>query len=92
MVIMNLFRAGEMVMLQNALAVATVICVMALTRVVHPPAGALCLVVLGAYNHGATHEKVTGRSAYGAEVAYVTEAMLLSEARRLLIFFFLFEE
>lgn len=60
---MMLFKPGEQVWFQLAFTVATAIYLMAVSKTIHPPAGALCLVLLGAYNHGegATFEAVSWR-------------------------------
>lgn len=47
-----------MVWLQKALTVSTVILGMSMMGTVHPPAGALCLVFIGAHNKGGSDERV----------------------------------
>lgn len=56
---MCIFERGQLVWLQQALTVASVILGMSLMGIIHPPAGALCLVFLGAYNTGSTDERVS---------------------------------
>ncbi|CAM9541769.1 unnamed protein product [Ectocarpus sp. 13 AM-2016] len=58
MAVVSIFEAGQAVWLQKSVSVASVILGMSLTGSVHPPAGALCLVLLGAYNDGATWERM----------------------------------
>lgn len=59
MAAIRLFERGELVWLQKAVTVATTVLGMSLTGIVHPPAGALCLVFLGVHNNGATDERVS---------------------------------
>ncbi|CBN77429.1 HPP family protein [Ectocarpus siliculosus] len=58
MVVVSIFEEGQAVWLQKSVSVASVILGMSLTGSVHPPAGALCLVLLSAYNDGATWERM----------------------------------
>lgn len=50
---------GKMIWLQQSATVASTILGMCLMGIVHPPAGALVLVFLGAFNQGASLEKVS---------------------------------
>lgn len=56
---MCVFDRGQLVWLQQALTVACVVVSMSLLRIVHPPAGALSLVFIGAYNTGFSDERVS---------------------------------
>eukprot|EP00904_Undaria_pinnatifida_P002892 jgi/Undpi1/12603/HiC_scaffold_6.g02272.m1 len=58
MIAVSLFEKQQMVWLQKALTAATVIMGMSLFGIVHPPAGALCLVFIGAHNKGASDERM----------------------------------
>ena len=64
MIAVSLFEKQKMVWLQKALTVSTVILGMSMMGTVHPPAGALCLVFIGAHNKGGSDERVRKKNVF----------------------------